>query len=126
VNIQIFKVQKEKGFRINLVDIVFILLLIGFSIFIYTYLGDLGYYFLLPLYVGFSFFLFCNVFRLRTKDEMIWTFLFLMIVGITFYFFPNNWVIYTISSSFIIQTVLIVLDIGSEEYRGVGAKYEKE
>jgi len=122
VNIQIFKVQKEKGFRINLVDIVFILLLIGFSVFIYTYLGDLGYYFLLPLYVGFSFFLFCNVFRLRTKDEMIWTFLFLMIVGITFYFFPNNWVIYTISSSFIIQTVLIVLDIGSEGYRGVGAK----
>jgi len=122
VNIQIFKVQKEKGFRINLVDIVFILLLIGFSIFIYTYLGDLGYYFLLPLYVGFSFFLFCNVFRLRTKDEMIWTFLFLMIVGITFYFFPNNWVMYTISSSFVIQTVLIVLDIGSEGYRGVGAE----
>jgi len=122
VNIQIFKVQKEKGFRINVVDIVFILLLIGFSVFIYTYLGDLGYYFLLPLYVGFSFFLFCNVFRLRTKDEMIWTFLFLMIVGITFYLFPNNWVIYTISSSFVIQTVLIVLDIGSEGYRGVGTK----
>jgi hypothetical protein len=84
VSIQIFKVQKEKGFRINLVDIIFILLLIGSSIFIYTHLGSLGYYFALPLYIGFSFFLFCNVFRVRTKDEMIWTFLFLTIVSITF------------------------------------------
>jgi len=122
VNIQIFKVQKEKGFRINVVDVLFILLLIASSVSIYTYLGDLGYYFLLPLYVGFSFFLFCNVFRLRTKDEMIWTFLFLTIVGITFNLFPNNWVLYTISSSFIIQAILIVLHVGSEGYRGVGAR----
>jgi len=122
VNIQIFKVQKEKGFRISIVDVVFILLLIASSVFIYTYLGDLGYYFLLPLYVGFSFFLFCNVFRLRTKDEMIWTFLFLTIVGVTFNLFPNNWVIYTISSSFIIQVVLVVLHVGSEGYRGIGAR----
>jgi len=122
VNIQIFKVQKEKGFRINVVDVIFILLLIASSVFIYSYLGDLGYYFLLPLYVGFSFFLFCNVFRLRTKDEMIWTFLFLTIVGVTFNLFPNNWVLYTISSSFLIQAVLIVLHVGSEGYRGVGAR----
>jgi len=115
-------IQKEKGFRISIVDVVFILLLIASSVFIYTYLGDLGYYFLLPLYVGFSFFLFCNVFRLRTKDEMIWTFLFLTIVGVTFNLFPNNWVIFTISSSFLIQAILIVLHVGSEGYRGVGAR----
>jgi asparagine N-glycosylation enzyme membrane subunit Stt3 len=122
VSIQIFKVQKEKGFRINLVDIIFILLLIGSSIFIYTHLGSLGYYFSLPLYIGFSFFLFCNVFRLRTKDEMIWTFLFLTIVSITFHYFPDSWVIYSIGFSFIVQVILIVLHVGSKGYRGVGAR----
>ena len=122
MNIRIFDVQKEKGFRINLVDILFIALLIGSSVYIYTQLGNLGYYFLLPLYVGFSFFLFCNVFRLKTRDEMIWTFLFLTIVSITFEHFPNSWVIYTIGASFVIQAVLIVFHVGSEGYRGVGAR----
>ena len=122
MNIRIFDVQKEKGFRINLVDMLFIALLIGSSVYIYTQLGNLGYYFLLPLYVGFSFFLFCNVFRLKTRDEMIWTFLFLTIVSITFEHFPNSWVIYTIGASFVIQAVLIVFHVGSEGYRGVGAR----
>ena len=122
MNIRIFDVQKEKGFRINLVDILFIALLIGSSVYIYTQLGNLGYYFLLPLYVGFSFFLFCNVFRLKTRDEMIWTFLFLTIVSITFEHFPNSWVVYTIGASFIVQAVLIVFHVGSEGYRGVGAR----
>ena len=120
MNIRVFDVQKEKGFRINVLDMIFIALLIGSSVAIYSYIGALGYYFLLPLYVGFTFFLFCNVFRLRTRDEMIWTFLFLTIVGITFEHFPNSWVLYTIGASFCIQVVLIVFHVGSEGYRGVG------
>ena len=122
MNIRVFDVQKEKGFRINVLDMIFIALLIGSSVAIYFYIGALGYYFLLPLYVGFTFFLFCNVFRLRTRDEMIWTFLFLTIVSITFESFPVSWVVYTLCASFFIQVILIAFHVGSEGYRGVGAK----
>ena len=121
MNIRVFDVQKEKGFRINVLDMIFIVLLIGSSVAIYAYIGTLGYYFLLPLYVGFTFFLFCNVFRLRTRDEMIWTFLFLTIVSITFEYFPDSWIVYTIEASFCIQVILIVFHVGSEGYRGVWA-----
>jgi len=117
---QIFKVQKEKGFRINLVDIIFILLLMGASSYIYKTVETMGYYFLLPLYVGFTFFLFCNVFRLKTKDEMLWTLFFIAITTITLNFFEAYWVLLTIFISFLFQLLLIIRNFRSEGYRGVG------
>ena len=117
MNIRVFDVQKEKGFRINVMDTVFIALLISISVGIYFYIGTLGYLFLLPLYIGFSFFLFCNVFRLRTIDEIVWTLLFLSSVRITFEYFPDSWVLYTMGISFLIQVLLIVFHVGSKGYR---------
>ena len=116
---QIFKVQKEKGFRINLVDIVFIILLIGVSMFIFKEIGYLDNIYLLPLYVGFTFFLFCNVFRLTTKYELIWTVIFALVTAISFHFFAENWVLITIGSLSCVQLVEIVLHIRSDDYRGV-------
>lgn len=122
MKIQIFKVQKEKGFRINLVDILFILLLILSSFYIYHEVNGMGYYFLLPLYIGFTFFLFCNLFRLRTKDEMLWTLFFLISTLTTMQFFENNWVLYTILFSFSFQSILIMRHFRSEGYRGIWYK----
>jgi len=119
MKIQIFKVQKEKGFRINLVDIIFILLLILSSFYIYEKVNDIGYYFLLPLYVGFTFFLFCNLFRLRTKDEILWVFFFLISSLLTMQYFENHWVLYTILLSFSFQSILIMRHFRSEGYRGI-------
>ena len=119
---QIFKVQKEKGFRINLVDIVFIMLLIGASMFIYKEIGYLDNIYLLPLYVGFTFFLFCNVFRLTTKYELIWTVVFAIVTAISLHFFSENWVLITIGISSFVQFVEIVLHVRSDDYRGVFAK----
>ena len=116
---QIFKVQKEKGFRINLVDIVFIILLIGVSMFIFKEIGYLDNIYLLPLYVGFTFFLFCNVFRLTTKYELVWTVIFALVTAISFHFFAENWVLITIGSLSCVQLVEIVLHIRSDDYRGV-------
>ncbi len=112
---QIFKVQKERGFRINLLDILFILLLIGASVSIYLYIGDLGHYFLLPLYIGFTFFLFCNVFRLKTKDELLWTLFFMLSTMITMKYFEEHWVIYTLVFSFMLQVILIVKHVYSKK-----------
>jgi hypothetical protein len=66
-----FRVQKEPGFRLNLTDLLLLALLAILSFAIYSYTTD-RYIYLLPLYVGFSFFLFCNVFRIGNRIEPIW------------------------------------------------------
>jgi len=119
MNIPISKVKKEAGFRINIVDIIFIGLLGYASYYLYTVLGDKDNLYLLPLYVGFTFFLFCNVFRLRTKEELIWTLFFMLSAFITFNFFYANWVAITLGLSSLLQAILIGLAIGSDGYRGV-------
>ena len=126
MNIPISKVKKEVGFRINLVDIIFITLLTSVSYYLYTILGSSENLYFLPLYVGFTFFLFCNVFRLRTKDELMWTLFFLLSSFVTYNFFHTHWVVITLGLSSLIQSVLIGLAIGSSGYRGVFLSLEKE
>ena len=119
MKIPISKVKKEAGFRINLVDIIFIGLLGSTSYYLYTVLGDKDNLYLLPLYMGFTFFLFCNVFRLRTKEELIWTLFFLLSASITFNFFYAHWVAITLGLSSLLQAILIGFAVGSDGYRGI-------
>jgi len=122
MNIPISKVKKEVGFRINLVDIIFITLLASASYYLYTILGSSENLYLLPLYVGFTFFLFCNVFRLRTKEEFVWTLFFLLSSFMTYTFFHAHWVAITLGFSSLLQAVLIGFAVRSSGYRGVFAK----
>ncbi len=73
-----FRVQREPGFRFNLTDFVLIAVLIGLSAYsfqIYPY----HHFYLLPVYIGGSFFLFCNVFRIGNRLESYWYVTFLML-----------------------------------------------
>ena len=126
MNIPISKVKKEAGFRMNIIDVVFIGLLGSASYYIYTILGSSENLYLLPLYVGFTFFLFCNVFRLRTKEELIWTLSFLITALVTFKLFHTHWVAITLGLSSLFQAVLIGLAIGSDGYHGVFSNLKKE
>jgi len=73
-----FEVQRTPGFRFNLTDLLLIGSLVGLSVFIYRiYPHD--FYYLLPIYVGGSFFLFCNVFRIGNRLEPWWYLTFLLI-----------------------------------------------
>ncbi len=65
------EIQRSPGFRFNLIDAAVILTLVGVAIGIYVVLPDSSA-FLIPLYVGLSFFLFCNVFRIGNRLEPIW------------------------------------------------------
>jgi hypothetical protein len=67
-----FEVQRsEPGFRLNLTDLIFIALLLSLS-------GGLHYLAMpfsligLVLYLGLTFFLFCNVFRITNRLESWW------------------------------------------------------
>lgn len=76
-------------FRFNLIDLLLIAALIGASAAWYALMPD-RYLFLLPLYVGGSFFLFCNVFRIGNRLERPWyvTFVAIAVYGFTLPEFP--------------------------------------
>jgi hypothetical protein len=76
-----FKIQREPGFRFNLIDLSLLLALAAASAGWYA-LFDEDYLYLLPLYVGGSFFLFCNVFRIGNRMEVPW---YLAFVVLTIY-----------------------------------------
>ncbi len=66
-----FRVQKAPGFRFNLTDLGLLLILLAVAAALYWYVPGRSL-FAIPLYVGLSFFLFCNVFRIGNKLEPIW------------------------------------------------------
>jgi len=63
------------GFRLSLTDIVVLILGIAIGIVGWFYVGEIA---LFVPFVVFNFFLFCNVFRIRRKAELLWTGLFLI------------------------------------------------
>ena len=85
-----FKIQHEPGFRLNLTDLILLVILMVFSGFIFTVTRDRGLY-LLPLYIGLSFFLFCNVFRIGNRLEAFWYVPFIILFLSGFYFMENFW-----------------------------------
>lgn len=77
-----FEIQRAPGFRFNLIDCILIASLVVVSAGWYA-VFPVQYLYLLPLYVGASFFLFCNVFRIGNRLEIPWylTFVALMLYG---------------------------------------------
>jgi hypothetical protein len=80
-----FEVQREPGFRFNLIDLTLITTLVAVSAGWYAVFPEQHLY-LLPLYVGGSFFLFCNVFRIGNRMEPPW---YLCFVALTVYGFTQ-------------------------------------
>ena len=64
--------------RFNLTDLAFIGILAGLSLLIFK-LYPYDYYYWLPAYIGGTFFLFCNVFRIGNKLEPYWYITFVVI-----------------------------------------------
>lgn len=84
-----FKIQREPGFRFNLIDLILIVVLVAVAIG-WREVFPVQHLYLLPLYVGGSFFLFCNVFRIGNRMEVPWylTFMALTVYGINQETFP--------------------------------------
>lgn len=71
MRLRTFEIQREPGFRLNLIDLGLIAGLAAASAAWYAIFPEQHLY-LLPAYVGLSFFLFCNVFRIGNRVEPIW------------------------------------------------------
>lgn len=84
-----FKIQRAPGFRFNLTDFILIAVLIAVTLG-WRAVFPVQHLYLLPLYVGGSFFLFCNVFRIGNRMEVPWylTFVVLTVYGFSQAEFP--------------------------------------
>ena len=84
-----FEIRREPGFRFNLIDLFLIGALIAASAGWHAVFPE-DHLYLLPLYVGASFFLFCNVFRIGNRMEVPWylTFVAIAAYGLTQPEFP--------------------------------------
>ena len=77
---RIFKIQREPGFRLNGFDLAFLMLLAGISWVLWRAAPEASFWGL-PLYLGGSFFQFCNVFRIGNRLEALWYVPFVVIAG---------------------------------------------
>ncbi len=112
-----FRIQREPGFRFNLADLI-LLLFLGAASAAWYAVFPARHLYLLPLYVGGSFFLFCNVFRIGNRLEAPWYLLFLAICvyGIPQERFP--WSVLLVSCE-ALKWLLIATRIRRGPYRGL-------
>lgn len=114
-----FKVRREPGFRFNLLDLIFIALLCAAALALRLAMPDLSLY-AIPLYVGFTFFLFCNVFRIGNRTEAWWYIPFGLVAVFCVYTLRMEefwWAVLLFFEP--LKIVLIVRAVRRESYHGV-------
>ncbi len=120
---KIFRIKRTPGFRLNLTDIIFIMVLSGLSYLLYEFTPDMSLYGV-PLYLGISFFCFCNIFRIGNKLEPFWYIPFLLIAVYCLYYFDFelfwNLVIYFLEPW---KWCLITYHIVYHPYQGIGFEW---
>lgn len=122
----LLQLKTGPGFRVNLTDILFLSLLALFSYFIYVALPGMSL-FGIPIYLGFTFFLFCNVFRIGNKLESLWYLPFTFIA--VYYFKQFDFEIFWNLVLLILEPwkwVLIVYHIIKRRYCGIGYLWVNE
>lgn len=112
--------SKKPGFRISIVDIVFLVFSGIMTYILYPYL--LSFIWIIPLVVG-HFFLFCNVFRVRRNLELLWAIVFCGNIIVHFY---THFSWKTVLAVQIPTTIIIVIaQILDANYRGIFYKWKK-
>lgn len=112
------------GFRLSLVDIVMIVFTIMITcVFPPDFQHPMNmenlFHYLIP-YVVFNFFLFCNVFRVRTRYELCWLSSATINILLLLMYYQNIVVFFITQSIFTL--IAIVFEIRSEKYHGIFCK----
>jgi len=71
-----------------------------------------------PAYVIFTFFLYCNVFRIRRKPELIWASMFTISVLTRFYFGQPPWLV-VLGGGIALSIILIAIEMRHPSYHGI-------
>lgn len=103
------------SFRLSVMDVLVLLLGIVLGIVGWNYVGDLG---LFVPFVIMHFFLLCNIFRIRRKQELLWAGLFLINCSIWIIVgrMDVGWIFVT---QFVITAAIIVNELRSPHYCGI-------
>ena len=116
---RIFNIKREPGFRLNIADALFIVFLFFIAYLCRIMLSDSSI-FLIPLYLAYSFFLFCNVFRIGNRLEPYWYIPFTLLAA--YFIYINNLFVFWLVVLFILEPfkwILIVRRIRQGSYVGV-------
>lgn len=112
------------GFRLSLIDILALCVTLAIM-YLYpkdflspSWLNNLVYW-SIPFVVG-NFFLFCNVFRVRTRYELCWCVVALLNLAGCLYYYHNAWSFFI--TQFSMTFVVILLEVKSSKYHGIFAK----
>lgn len=104
------------GFRLSLFDV---LVLIAGMIGAFVVGSQVWWAGLVIAFVVGHFFLFCNVFRIARKPELIWASVFILLTSSTALTQKPAWTV-TFTLSFLVAVVLIYLETKKPHYHGIG------
>jgi len=104
----------KPGFRISIIDLIFIVFVTVLAVSISSINHYLSIIIILPCV---QFFLFCNVFRIRRKTELIWATLYLLFGYSGYYFHINTYLFVFISLS--TGIILIISEFKHPGYHGI-------
>lgn len=115
-----FEIEQKPGLRLNLTDIIFILLILLLCSEMYHAHFALNLL-LIPVSLGVSFFLFCNVFRIGNHLERFWYIPFTVISGwgIASQQIDTMWLIIAVLLE-PLKWLLITIKIRGGHYNGLG------
>jgi len=103
------------GFRLSVFDFVFLGLGAAAAYFAFSQRSLPA---LIPAYVIFTFFFYCNVFRIRRTPELIWAAAFILTALASFFFEQPPWPI-TFGAGLALTVILIVLEMRHPSYHGI-------
>jgi len=115
-----FEIQREPGFRFNLIDLGLIVAILVVT-FVLHRVAPGSHFVWLPPYIGLSFFLFCNVFRIGNRLEVFWYVPFVTL-ALCLWSHPDVFWAWILAVCEPLKVVLIVVRIARGGYRGIFSK----
>jgi cell division protein FtsW (lipid II flippase) len=100
------------GFRISKIDMAFIFLAIFLAVYLYQISQETNF---IILFTTFHFFMFCNVFRIERKPELIWSVFFCITTYGTLTYQTPPWK-YNFLLSLLRAVILIFIDTTKKSY----------
>lgn len=121
-----FQSTNKTGFRLSQIDMVVIGMTLLLLCFYPQYRPittsvDQLLYWLIP-YIVANFFLFCNVFRVRTKYELCWLFTATINLMLCLFLYENN--LWFFISQSVFTSLAIIFEIKSSKYHGILSKVQ--
>lgn len=109
------RVDFKPGFRLSSYDLIFLSIGAVVAYFAIT-LNSLPA--TIAAYVIFTFFLYCNVFRIRRTAELIWAAAFTLTAWVSFYLELSSWSL-VFAGSFVLSVILIAIEMRHPSYHGI-------